>query len=137
MFRPSPELARGDPSKLLQPLERLVQLSVTQRRAGLVPELFSTGVRYREEPPGQDEWLTALESFSAYRRSLQTGQPAYIDCEDLCIWLTADCRLRGLDARCVIKLVRPGLMHCLVYLPTTDRFLDPSRALGMGRRMPL
>jgi hypothetical protein len=106
---------------MLEPLERLVQQSVGQIRAGLVPPLLTSGVRYRKEPRGVEEWMTALE----------TSRRGHGDCEDLAIWLSSELRARNRDqnAKVVIKLVRPGLMHALV--ASRGALLDPSKLLGM------
>lgn len=118
MYRPPPAILR-DPYLMLPHLERLVRESVAQRRAGLVPALHQTQVRYQREPPGSEDWLTALETWKA----------GWGDCEDLAIWRAADLRLQGYPAKVVIKLVRPGKMHAQVWDGKALR--DPSRARGM------
>lgn len=53
-------------------LERLVQQSVLDRRAG-TPPLAATGVRYKREPPRRELWQSAASTVA-----LGDG-----DCEDL------------------------------------------------------
>lgn len=109
------------PSEMLGPLERLVQESVRERRLGLVPALYKSGVRYQREPKGVERWQSAAETY----------RNGWGDCDKLAVWLAADLRVAGdRTARVVIKLVRPGLMHALV--ATKHGLRDPSRKLGMG-----
>jgi hypothetical protein len=125
MYRPTPDVMR-DPAKMASHLEALVVESVAQRRAGLVPALFSPQGRhivYRREPPGVEEWQTALDTF---RRG-------FGDCEDLAIWRCADLRIQGLTrAKVHIKEVRPGLKHAQVL--AGGQLYDPSRVRGMRGR---
>lgn len=107
-------------------LEALVRISVRQIRKGLAPLFSQSKVRYREERPGKEEWLTAAQSNKPGRR---------VDCEDMAIWCAASYRVRGKQARVVIRK-RPGsrVMHALVQVkPANGRALlvDPSRARGM------
>ena len=93
------------------------------------PTLYAAGVRYRAEPPGQEEWLDVPHALAAGHR----GAP--LDCEDLAAWRVAELRNAGIDARPIFRARRlPGkwVYHILVGLPdgTTE---DPSRRLGMGR----
>ena len=90
-----------------------------------LPLLFKSGVKYQEEPPGQEDWQDVLTTLS-----LKIG-----DCEDLACWRAAELRVRyGIQAEPVfIFKLRPNggyLYHILVRLPD-GRIEDPSRTLGM------
>lgn len=116
--------ARGvPPSAWPALLERLVQQSVRDRRAG-TPPLARTKVRYQREPSRRELWQSA-------ESTLVLGDG---DCEDLAVWLAADIRHDlKLPARVVIKNVRPGLRHARVGLTHRGRevILDPSLWRGM------
>lgn len=89
------------------------------------PLLYQSGVRYQEEPPGQEDWQdipTCLQ--------LKIG-----DCEDLACWRAAELRVRyGIQAvpTFIWKKRSNGgyLYHILVKYPD-GRIEDPSRTLGM------
>jgi hypothetical protein len=106
------------------------------------PRLYDSGVRYREEKPGAEDWpdIPAV---------LAQG---WGDCEDLAAYRAAELRVYdGIDAEPVIKwrwipteemiaagykrknLPRSGiwLVHCLVRYPNGE-IEDPSKLLGMG-----
>jgi hypothetical protein len=118
MFLPSREVMES-PYRMLPHLEGLVRQSVMQRKAGLVPPLLATSVRYRKAP-GPEKWQTALETY----------RDGWGDCDRLAVWRAADLRLEGFrDARVVIKLVRPGLSHAQVF--AGGKLFDPSLLLGM------
>jgi len=102
-------------------LEGLVQLDVSQLRRGLCPPLYQANVRYQREPRGREKWQTARKTFA-----LHTG-----DCEDLAAYRAADLRVVGIQAKAIIKDIRPGLKHALVRYPD-GTIEDPSRRLGMG-----
>lgn len=122
--------------------------------AVIIPPLYLSGVRYREEPPGHEDWIDAPGV-------LQQG---HADCEDLAAWRAAELRVAGrmdptgrlaalgyCDVEPVIKwqwiprellerqgypkdkLPRDGvwLVHCVVRWPD-GRIEDPSKILGMG-----
>ena len=88
------------------------------------PSLYSSGVIYIEELPGQEDWRD-VESV------LKHGGG---DCEDLACWRIAELRMLGVDARPRIewKLKPDGnqLYHIQVRLPTGE-VEDPSTKLGM------
>src|SRR5262245_10849474 len=65
----------------------LVLLNERALRRSALPPLYKSGVRYRPEGPGRDEWLQAPE---AYRRR-------FADCEDLSGWRAAELRVSGED----------------------------------------
>jgi len=86
------------------------------------PALYASGVRYRREP------REIREDFATLPVVLARGCG---DCDDLAPALSAELVVRhGVDARPVVRAIRPGLWHCLVELPS-GRVLDPSRRLGM------
>lgn len=90
-----------------------------------LPLLFKSGVRYEEEPPGQEDWQDVLTTLK-----LGIG-----DCEDLACWRAAELRVRyGIEAvPTFIWKLRPNggyLYHILVQYPD-GRIEDPSRTLGM------
>lgn len=90
-----------------------------------VPSVYESGVRYEEEPPGQEDWQdipTCLRMRTA-------------DCEDLACWRAAELRVRhGIKAEPTFtyQLRSNGsyLYHITVKLPD-GRTEDPSRRLGM------
>ena len=98
----------------------LVPLARKELRAGGIPPLYRSGVRYRREAPGQERWQLPRE---VYERG-------FGDCEDLSIWLAAELQLRGIAARVAVLKTGPRLWHAVVQLPD-GRILDPSRRLGM------
>lgn len=90
-----------------------------------VPALYESGVRYEEEPPGQEDWQDIPTTLK-----MRVG-----DCEDLACWRAAEYRVRhNIMARPVFTVKRrPNggyLYHILVKLPD-GRIEDPSRRLGM------
>lgn len=83
------------------------------------------GVRYQEEPPGQEDWQDIPTTLK-----LGIG-----DCEDIACWRAAELRVReGIMAEpTFIWKLRPNggyLYHILVRYPD-GRIEDPSRTLGM------
>jgi hypothetical protein len=89
------------------------------------PNLYSSGVRYEEEPPGQEDWQDIPTT-------LELG---YGDCEDLACWRAAEYQVRfQVDAWPSFvwrRRPRGGLLyHIQVRLPD-GRVEDPSRRLGM------
>jgi hypothetical protein len=89
------------------------------------PDLRDSGVRYQEEPLGQEDWQDAPTS-------MRLG---IADCEDLAAWRAAELRVRyGINARpCFLWRRNPTgsfLYHIQVKLPD-GRVEDPSRQRGM------
>lgn len=89
------------------------------------PLLYDSGVRYEEEPVGQEDWQDAPTT-------LRMGIG---DCEDLACWRAAELRVRfGVDAwpQFTYKVRSNGayLYHITVRLPH-GQSEDPSRRLGM------
>lgn len=97
------------------------QLREAMRRGRPLPPLYLSGVRYRREREGKEDWLGPVDA-------MRLG---YADCEDLVAWLVAELRERGVAAEPHIYSPRPGLIHCVVRLPD-GTIEDPSRKLGMG-----
>lgn len=90
-----------------------------------IPDIYASGVRYEEEPPGCEDWQDAATC-------LRMGKA---DCDDLSCWLTAQRRVReGVDARSVWKSKKREdggyLYHILTKLPD-GRVEDPSYVRGM------
>jgi transglutaminase-like putative cysteine protease len=115
--------ARGIPSKRWPALlERLVRESVRERQRG-TPALENTSVIYQREPDRHEIWQTA-------QATLERGHG---DCEDLAIWLAADVRIAGFNAKVIVKPIRAGLQHALVLAGHGLRqgLIDPSLARGM------
>ena len=113
-------------------------------KAGLgppVPPLLMSGVRYQEDPPGEENWGDLYYC-------LQSGTG---DCDRLVIWRVAELREAGVAAAPVIKwqnlsreqamhagypagFVPPQglwLVHCCVRFPD-GTVEDISKKLGMG-----
>lgn len=95
------------------------------RRHPEAPMLYQSGVRYMEEPPGQEDWQDIPTCLK-----MRAG-----DCEDLACWRVAELRVRhGIKAQPTFtyKVRENGgyLYHIQVQLPD-GRKEDPSRVLGM------
>lgn len=89
------------------------------------PLLYRSGVRYMEEPPGQEDWQDIPTS-------LRMG---IADCEDLATWRAAELNVRfGIKAVPIFREQKLAdgrcLYHVLVQYPD-GRLEDPSRILGM------
>lgn len=94
------------------------------------PLLYQSGVRYEEEPIGQEDWQDIPTT-------LELG---YGDCEDLCCWRAAEYHVRfGVPAwPTFVWRHKPNgglLYHIQVRIPgkngAPDSVEDPSRRLGM------
>jgi hypothetical protein len=89
------------------------------------PPLYKSGVRYMEEPPGQEDWQDISTC-------LRIG---YGDCEDLACWRAAELNVRYKIAAWPFfrEYKRPDgsyLYHIMVQYPD-GRIGDPSKHLGM------
>ncbi len=116
-------------------LECLVQVNVALMSSRTFPDLYSTRVRYKQEPLGEENWRDAAIV-------LQSG---YGDCEDLAAFRVAELRVKHrIPARCVFRWKtftmtnetgrhRVKLYHILVGLQHGKTLLieDPSKRLGM------
>lgn len=126
MFTPTiyaPSLDTRTIDVLLEALVRLNVLYLNDHPD--TPELYSSGVRYKREPPGKEDWLSIPE---AIKRGVA-------DCEDLCCWRAAELRFDGFQAmafssREPSKGPRP-LFHVRVRLGGGRIVEDPSAVLGM------
>lgn len=99
----------------------LENLREAQERGQPLPLLYRSGVRYKRERPGKEDWQLPT---TTYR--LQQG-----DCEDLAAWLCSERWLLGDDkARMFLKRVNPRLRHIQVLLGNGE-LEDPSARLGM------
>lgn len=103
--------------------EGLVALNFVQmweaRQAGTpVPPLYSSGVRYQRERPGQEQWQSAAELLSN----------GVGDCEDLASYRAAELRCEGEPATVLVVRTERGTFHAIVRRQdgTTE---DPSRIL--------
>lgn len=86
------------------------------------PRLYDSGVRYRPEPRGSEEWVTVPDL-------LQRG---WGDCEDLAAWRCAELRLEGERATPCVRRSGPATYHALV-CREDGSIEDPSRVLGLRR----
>lgn len=92
-----------------------------------VPELYQSGVRYKAEPLGKEDWRDIP-------RLLETRLG---DCEDLACWRAAELAVRrNVDARPVYRWRElpsgATLYHIVVSLPN-GQIEDPSARLGMKK----
>lgn len=109
-----------DPEQLAAALEGRIAESRLEIERGLVGGLYQSGVRYRREDPGREDWQTAAQTFAL----------GYGDCEDLVIWRVAELRDAGIDAWPIVLPIRRRLWHVVV--EHADGYHeDPSAALGM------
>ncbi len=93
------------------------------RQAGVAgggfPALYDSGVVYRREKRGQEDWQPAT-------RLLGAGQG---DCEDLAAYRAAELRVDGEPATVAIKPTRGGTMYHAVVRRASGAIEDPSRIL--------
>lgn len=89
------------------------------------PSLYASGVRYEEEPPGEEDWADIPTA-----RKLGWG-----DCEDLACWRAAELQLRsGVKAWPMFLWrgrPRGGMLYHIQVRYPDGRVEDPSRRLGM------
>lgn len=105
-------------------LEGLVRVNETMLARRRFPPLYMSGVRYRREPRGGEDWQTADRVLAR-----MAG-----DCEDLAAWRAAELRVYGGEhAIATVKRTGPRMWHAVV-LRADGSIDDPSRALGMGAR---
>ena len=85
---------------------------------GGFPQLYESGIVYRREPQGSEQWQPATDL-------LRSGQG---DCEDLAAYRAAELRMEGEPAMVAIVRTRRGTYHAVVR--RVDGSLeDPSRIL--------
>lgn len=125
LFRPGVDRDLSDVS-LRALLECLVNLDEMHLRTHpRTPGLYESGVVYREEPPGAEDWQDIPTTLA-----MECG-----DCEDLACWRAAELRVRR-GVRAVADFTRETqadgtvLYHIVVRLPDGS-IEDPSRLLGM------
>lgn len=89
------------------------------------PALYASGVRYRREPPGREEWEPIPVVLTK----------GWGDCEDLASWRAAELRVTGEDphARVHVYQSAPTTWHVVVRRGDGS-IEDPSRKLGMRGR---
>jgi hypothetical protein len=89
------------------------------------PSIYTSGVRYEEEPPGQDDWADIAECLR-----LRKG-----DCEDFGCWRAAELRVKHRIAAGPVSTrrnrPRGGLLYHIQTKYPDGRVEDPSRRLGM------
>lgn len=95
-------------------------------RARLVPRLYESGVRWRNEP-----WRGTFEEFADAYTCLKRG---WGDCEDMSAWIVAECHEAGetkADFKIYGRVVNgKAAMHVQVRRGNGS-IEDPSRYLGM------
>ncbi len=132
-----------------------IRRSIKRAQKGLgypIPPLYASGVRYKEDPPGQENWKDCLAVLA----------DGFGDCDRLVAWRAAELRVAGCPAEPVIKwrqvpknvmisLGHPAhmipqegihMVHVCVGMPGWQRYAhlyeenplveDPSKILGMG-----
>ena len=109
-------------------LEALVMVDLMYLRTHHTPFIYASGVRYQEEPRGEQE------EFAAVPVILARG---WGDCDDLAPWLCAYYRSLGEKARIRIQWKRTpnGKLYHVVVRRANGQIEDPSRVLGMGSNM--
>ena len=103
----------------------LVMVNYWLRRAGTVPPLYRSGVRFRKEPRGTETFRCA---YGVWRKG-------HGDCAHLAAWRCADLRAKGEKASLRVKWDVDDdrrLFHVQVRRED-GRVEDPSRRLGMGK----
>lgn len=92
------------------------------------PPLYESKVKYYFDPNAPDPWQDIPS----------TIRKGYGDCEDLACWRIAEYRVKGIDARPLIRWrKKPNgayTYHALVRLPD-GRTEDPSISMGMRGKM--
>jgi hypothetical protein len=99
-------------------LEGFVQAACIIIQSGVVPPFPQmTGVKYRAESSGEENWLLPNQVMKA----------GVGDCEDLSVWLAAGYRVTGQDpyARCLLVMTGDHQLHCIVELQNGQQ-VDPS-----------
>lgn len=105
-------------------LEYLTKVNLWHLSKASYPPLYSSGVVYQNEAPGDEDWCD-IPTCIAQR---------WGDCEDLGCWRAAELQAAGVKAVAWPKARLIGdiyLVHIQVKYPNGD-IEDPSRILGMG-----
>lgn len=110
----------ADPEAIEEAVEALITRPNERLMArGGYPPLYSTRVRYREEPAGADDWKTA-------DRVLEDG---IADCEDACGYRAAELRRAG-DRYARVRVIRIDNLRFHALVQRGDgQMEDPSRVL--------
>lgn len=106
-------------------LEALTTVNLLFLHTHHVPLLYSSGVRYQNEPK---EWPN--ECFDTIPKVIERG---WGDCDDLAPWRCAELRKAGERAKIRIQWKRlpTGKLYHIVVRREDGRIEDPSRILGM------
>lgn len=103
-------------------LARLVDgLALANLDGPRVPPLYSSGIRYRREPKGKEQWLLASEVVRA-----GAG-----DCEDLTAYRLAELWRDGSAARSRVTMSRDSKLAHVLVEHADGSLEDPSALLGM------
>jgi hypothetical protein len=117
-------------------LDALTKMNVAiLRTSPQIPNLYESGVKYRRESIGQEDWCDIPEI-------IRLG---FADCEDLACWRAAELQVRFGEprARAIVRGPRklPGgvmMYHIQTLRPDArqkkDMLEDPSKRLGMGTK---
>jgi hypothetical protein len=85
-----------------------------------IPTLYTSKIRYRNEPAGREIWQSAYE----------TSQRGQGDCEDLVAYRLAELWRDGIRARARVLTISPMLRHVVVQ-HRDGTLEDPSKMMGM------
>lgn len=88
--------------------------------AAKIPALYTSKVRYKNEPAGREIWQSAYET-------VKLGEG---DCEDLVAYRLAELWRDGIRARAKVLTISPLLRHVVV-LHKDGSIEDPSKNRGM------
>lgn len=123
-------------------IARSVKRAAKGQSGGVIPPLYASGVIYKEDPPGEENWKDCYAIM----------KDGHGDCDRLAAWRAAELRVAGIAAEAVLKWQwipravmigtgyparllgnAPGvwMVHCLVRFPDGS-VEDPSKILGMG-----
>lgn len=100
-------------------VDALVRLDVNQLKRHRYPSIYKSGVRYRREGVGREQWQTIEDM-------LESG---FGDCEDFAAWRCAELRMLGIRAQPWFSK-RGKTWHVYVKYPD-GKTEDPSEKLGM------
>jgi hypothetical protein len=107
-------------------LEALTKIDVLYLQAHPeAPRIYQSGVRYMEEPPGQEDWQDIPTCI----------QMGIADCEDVSCWRAAEIIVR--DRRLAVPFFHEtrrrdgGYLFHIMVRHADGRIEDPSRILGM------
>jgi len=105
-------------------MDALAKVNMTYLRTHpRTPTLYQSPIRYYFDPTAPDPWQDIPSTLAK----------GWGDCEDLACWRIAEYRMKGIDARPLIRWRKNGARytyHALVRLPD-GRTEDPSLSMGM------